>query len=430
MIESPSRHAEDIQNAIQQSSSSIHQRSVTTSAELTQKIQELIHGNTILTYYLRMSWQRKLSFFDELIKRIKSLATMKLAISTLQSLLGKLTAYCKSTTATPMNYDKVLYDHDRMLDKDILEENIALDLEWFESIEDQEQVAYLIAFLSISGQALMWIFIANLQSELAHRLKTQVKKEEEKEEKKDSEGLQTHDLDDPKHQKCLQLEKIWVESMGKFRKKVYTEKEPQKKSKKTKKKGKDESLDWIQIMPIMIVKKIFNYLDKKSLTRAKKVNAYWKWAIGDLLKDRKVHKSLNKIDKKLRKASGGCFSPESDFSEVRERVGHTERRLRKLQTRGAILEQLRQTSLPADKTYALITDAFQTFSEIAPFVSDVTMYPRVERKNSPIWKKPKFIVKDLEIICEDTGDLSLSEDDTGIHTNFSSSVPTVGSDAF
>ncbi|EFA08669.2 hypothetical protein TcasGA2_TC006335 [Tribolium castaneum] len=451
MIESPSCHAEALQHEIHKSVSSLHQRLVAPPTDLTQKIQQLIHGNTILTYYLRMSWLRKLSFLNELIKRIKSLDTMRLVIDTLQPLLGKLTSYCKSTTATPMNFDKVLNDHDRMFSGDILEENIALDLAWFESIEDQEQVAYLIAFIRLSGHALIRIFIANLQSALVERLKVQALQAnhiDEKEEKKNSsESHYKHDLDDPKHQKCVQLQKKWEKTIGEYRKKVLGKKKEKastkskdkksknKKTKKAKKKnkkkrkgGKDEPLDWIQIMPIMIVKKIFNHLDKKSLNRAKKVNTYWKWAIGELLKDRKARKSLNKSDKKLRKASGSeCFFPESEFLEGKARVSHTERRLQKLQMRGAILEELRQNSRVAQNTNALITEAMK----LAPYVSDLTMYPRVERKNGAIFKRPEFLVKDLGIICVEGDDLSESEEDTGGQgTRFSSSVASSGSDRF
>lgn len=47
-------------------------------------------------------------------------------------------------------------------------------------------------------------------------------------------------------------------------------------------------------MPIWIVKKIFSYLDKKSLTKAKKVNAYWAWVIKDFNKDLKIERLLEK----------------------------------------------------------------------------------------------------------------------------------------
>lgn len=53
-------------------------------------------------------------------------------------------------------------------------------------------------------------------------------------------------------------------------------------------------------MPIYIVKKIFSYLDNKTLKKAQKVNEYWKWAIGDYLKDKKMRKSMNKTNKKLK----------------------------------------------------------------------------------------------------------------------------------
>ena len=44
-----------------------------------------------------------------------------------------------------MDFDRVLADHDRMMDPEILVPTIHSDLQWYESLDDQEQVAYLMS---------------------------------------------------------------------------------------------------------------------------------------------------------------------------------------------------------------------------------------------------------------------------------------------
>ena len=141
-----------------------------------------------------------------------------------------------------------------------------------------------------------------------------------------------HNPDDPKHQKVLELEKQWNQTINKMKedlaKRMPTSKQEKQgkskkkgsmkskdKKKKNKKKEDEDQMDWVcikeatiatnlllqvQLMPIWIVKKIFSYLDKKTLAKAKKVNAYWKWAIEELAKDKKVRKMLDKSNKKLK----------------------------------------------------------------------------------------------------------------------------------
>lgn len=201
-------------------------------------------------------------------------------------------------------------------------------------------------------------------------------------------------------------------------------------------------------MPIIIVKKIFSHLDKKSLTQAKKVNLFWKWAVEELIKDRKACKTLKKMDRKLKKPCGGeCKFSEAEFHDPKPRISRTDRRVEKLQNRGAIIEELRQTSRVADNEFALIVEFFKVFvkiffpkikklslqnsKEMELFFSKITMYPRVVRTNSPIYKRPAYIVKDLGLISEETEELSDSEDDlTRESLHIVSSIDTGGSDEF
>ncbi|CAH1376589.1 unnamed protein product [Tenebrio molitor] len=434
-------------------------------------MQGLIRGNSLLNYFLRMSWVHKVEFLTKLIKRCRTIGTLSLLLNTLYSVTGKIVFYCKSTTRTPINYDKILNDHDRMLDFEVLQENIHSDLLWFETIDDKEQAAYVITLLRISGGAIiskLYKRILKLYTERVHELallasasKEANNSEEEEQQSKPFEY--PHDPDDPKHQKCLKLEKLWNETMVHFRKEVEkhqpkTKKEKDHakkgkkkkkgsktkstgKSKKGKKKGKKgkkkkkgkkrQPVDWIQIMPIWLVKKIFSYLDKKSLARAKKVNEFWKWAVTELLKDRKARKLLDKANQKLKDAAGGeCALPEDvTFKTPTPRVSHTQKRINKLQERGTILEELRHISDGVLDTRCLVVEACRTFADTLPYFDQITMFPRFVRTNSPLYKKPKYIVKDYKIIYEEPDDsLSVSLDDAKLSRHVYSSDESTSSD--
>lgn len=78
--------------------------------------------------------------------------------------------------------------------------------------------------------------------------------------------------------------------------------EPKKKSSsKTSKSEKGKSsqeADFIQLLPVWVVKRIFSYLDDKTLAQIKKVNEYWSYIVENLKSDNKARKSLdNKLDK-------------------------------------------------------------------------------------------------------------------------------------
>lgn len=47
------------------------------------------------------------------------------------------------------------------------------------------------------------------------------------------------------------------------------------------------------------MKKIFSYLDKKTLNKAKTVNEYWKYVITDYLKEVATRKKLDKEIEKI-----------------------------------------------------------------------------------------------------------------------------------
>lgn len=56
----------------------------------------------------------------------------------------------------------------------------------------------------------------------------------------------------------------------------------------------------IQLLPIWIVKKIFGYLDPKSLKKVREVNTYWCYVADDVSKEKTCRKYINKVLRKLK----------------------------------------------------------------------------------------------------------------------------------
>lgn len=93
--------------------------------------------------------------------------------------------------------------------------------------------------MRLSAQEMIRIFMKNLKIAYEKRLKSctfQSEKIMEDQISEPPEFVYAYDPNDPKHQKCLDLEKQWDKSIGELRKKVEKEKKHEKKetSKKTK----------------------------------------------------------------------------------------------------------------------------------------------------------------------------------------------------
>lgn len=54
----------------------------------------------------------------------------------------------------------------------------------------------------------------------------------------------------------------------------------------------------LQVLPVWIVKKIFNYLDAKTLKKIKNVNSYWAYIVMEIAEEKKAMKFINKHIKK------------------------------------------------------------------------------------------------------------------------------------
>ncbi|VEN39127.1 unnamed protein product, partial [Callosobruchus maculatus] len=322
-----------------------------------QRKEELIHKKlmkekyfetryaTIQRYFLHLSCISKKKFLIELLEKLRSLNSILqiLHVITIRSL--KITSYSYVDPNSDFVVDNLVWDHDRMLDQEVLEKQIENDVEWFTTLSDDHQVTVIIGLLRLSGGSvkrsvslpiwrryyqlkkdIMFLFDSDTTTLTATgELCCNIKRFD-----RYVEGV----MFDPTHPASIEVEKqrkIWQDMIerykrdvchsvqkvhGKLEKKERTKKKDMNAEKEETSRRKSMSatigvqvqqkseMDVIQLMPIWIVKKIFGFLDAKSLRACKKVNKYWSCVVKELLKEEKARKKLNTQLEAIEKAIG------------------------------------------------------------------------------------------------------------------------------
>ncbi|XP_056631493.1 uncharacterized protein LOC130441733 [Diorhabda sublineata] len=234
---------------------------------------------------------------------------------------AKMDVYSIVDPETNFVYDKLILDHNRMLGEKTLEETIENDLEWFETLDDYQQINLTLGLIRISGGnvkrnlyiPLYRIYIKSI-CELHCKQFPKSGKSTVVLEEPPQENSQIYD---PKHPDTIEVEKQrkkWFDLIQKYKQEVMQEtskkknkdkkktKEKKKKATKSSKKEKDKGKDLIQLLPIWIVKKIFGYIDTKILVKLKQVNSYWAFVISELIKEKNARQKLDAALDKMKAA--------------------------------------------------------------------------------------------------------------------------------
>ncbi|KAF5269575.1 hypothetical protein FQR65_LT05913 [Abscondita terminalis] len=171
---------------------------------------------------------------------------------------------------------------------------------------------------------------------------------------------------------------------------IKLEKKPNEMNINKKKKTISESndLDFLQLMPITIVKKIFGYLNSKTLKTIKQVNLYWEFAVNDLQADMKGRKTLNKCIKKMKKSlPEEQVYEESSYNILRTAYdkSYPKKRLRRLVHRGAALRKL--TNPLVDTTAFKISSWTDKSNDLDSYylqVENLKLFPRTLTVSHPL----------------------------------------------
>ncbi|KAK9883253.1 hypothetical protein WA026_001441 [Henosepilachna vigintioctopunctata] len=358
-----------------------------------------------------------------------------------------------------------------MLDSVVLDESLSEDLKWFKTLDDAEQVDVIISMLRLSGgnviKKMYWRLIKifnekalNLEVANTKYISRTSMDFPENAEKRDvtlmeyqpkykGENENDYNPECPTHKKVIEGRKQWQTIMGKLKKDIETEllklndsiaqkkatkerdsanKSSKKKNKKKKKRRskkstsprpKFEETDWIQLLPVWTVKKIFSYLDKKVLQSLKNVNSYWSIISKEVLAEQKMRTQLDSIIKKskenLEHLLGTPLSESElvieDSALVLENTAH--RRRMEKQRRTATSLKVFDVDPNSLHTKTLLPESFQLLeTEFHSLLVHLRPFP-VAVPMVPDYEIDKFDDIAIEPVVDDT---ELAKDDSAEHS--------------
>ncbi|XP_050295191.1 uncharacterized protein LOC126735286 [Anthonomus grandis grandis] len=398
----------------------------------------------ISRYFLRLSWHRKKELVLTIIRNLNCMDSILRLISYMSVWFGKMATYTNVSAQCKLADPQIIMDHNRSMQLDYLEATIAEDVQWIAGLSKVNQVQVIISLLQLGGGGLqkkIYIPTVKIYNEQVHKLekneKTPSQKdlmsvlEEEIELKKKEDQYPKH------HQLTIAVDKLrkkWDETILKHTKEVFGAKinektdnvekksaktENKKAHKKDKKGGKTatESPDWIQMLPIWIIKKIFDHFDNKTLQYLKKVNNHWAYVCDSLMKDRHGKEFLNeaiakmssKVDQEILKE---YYEREKNLQAKREPECSTRRRIKKLITRGAVLKEMRPNVPKSKQTSTCLTTSLTDRQDPSFYdpIEKLEVFPRLIREDLLLYKSYPCILKDLNILIDVEAEVEKQKD--------------------
>ncbi|KAK4874477.1 hypothetical protein RN001_013837 [Aquatica leii] len=382
--------------------------------------------NCMQAWFIRCSWLEKFKFLTRMLYSLSSLSSLSVILNTLLSCSGKSSIYSIANNSNFV-YDKGLNDHNRALHTLTLKEAQDNDLQWFRSLkDDSDQVLVFIGLLRLGGGLIMYeVYKKGVQlyeqivSAFAEvNLKAGTISPPQSSQMREAPCAQNRinivpDLmyqvnpQDPIVLKTASCKKDYEDAFKKYKAQIENragvgpkldkKDKPSKKNKKGASKSEESSdLDFVsihiklQLIPITIVKMIFNYLDPYTLKKIKNVNKYWDYAVKDLLKEKKGRKNLDKFIKKFKKDA-----PEDVIDESEEHPPkpvtvydktYPKKRIKKLFNRCSVLPKLVQNLVEPFVKDSWITTS-DDLSGYVLQVQNLKLFPRTFSCNPLLQKQ-------------------------------------------
>ncbi|KAF2900750.1 hypothetical protein ILUMI_05434 [Ignelater luminosus] len=160
-----------------------------------------------------------------------------------------------------------------------------------------------------------------------------------------------------------------------------------------------ETVDQIQLLPVWIVKKIFSYLDAKTLKKIKSVNKYWAYAVTDLQKEQKARKTLDKFIRKMEESIDlSCVQIDATEKthEPPKKAISPKKRLLELSKRGTTLPKLTgKLKRPLDNKSIAAEAAMQLADNYILPVSNLESFPRNMARAAPLYKVRSCMINEM-----------------------------------
>ncbi|KAH1022806.1 uncharacterized protein LOC109533271 isoform X2 [Dendroctonus ponderosae] len=368
------------------------------------QIEENFRLKCIRGYYMRLSWHHKKQFILAIVQSIDCFDTLLRIISYISSLYGKMAAYSDASTHCRTEPDQILVDHDRSLEGDFLRETICNDLGWLSTLPHPRQILLVLSLLQMGGSGLirkMYIPIVNIYNRkllLQEQAETQQLDVPDVFAQSELDDSDKYPSDHPMTMEVTKMRKKWDDAIAKLHQEVFGLKQPSQKPTKAAKKPQDNGVDWIQMLPIWIVKKILNYFDQKTLQSLKKVNRYWAFVCDGLIKDRQTKVLLDQAIQRLRpNLEGQQLWNNQACSKARN---PREKRLDGLLIRGAVRENMRPKVRKTQQVHTSLVTSLPKAASICKPLEKIAVFPRLIREDLLLYTRYPCVLKDVNIVVD------------------------------
>ncbi|XP_038212099.1 uncharacterized protein LOC119832509 [Zerene cesonia] len=298
-----------------------------------ESIQFSKHLLTTKYWYMRISWTNKKHFLLSLLEDVKSVWTLSLLLKSIWNCRPKDAVSSITEKQFWSSYDQVPLDNNRtVLPVSMLKQVMVNDREWFSTLKSDQQALVLSELLTVSGGPIMWCILSRTQQIFeAHREQqlqdmmdcvvlneppaektkaapTEVKKETPR--RKTSLNTPSQAPLPGQAQRELEINMAtWNSTIKSIRDSFKLEeiemvyKDGTKKTIWKVNRPKPESLetvDFIQLLPAIIAKRILLYVPQAQYADLSRVNRYWAFLIDEVKADMLARQKINMDIDKLR----------------------------------------------------------------------------------------------------------------------------------
>lgn len=267
---------------------------------------------------MRCSWINKYLFLESLCTSTTGCYVLENVLKSIESIISKDVEESLTTDYTEFSYDRIPKDDNRCFSCDVLNALVQEDFIWFSKLTPDRQVSAILKLLKISGGGLLYMLCKSLLSvynkrkrenrvvlseyedrENASSNRKSSKNENNTEEETgtiENDGESDGVINEYTKKKLMQLSKR-ENNLKKYKKSKGIISSSEGKIKKND--GVSEVVDYLQIMPIYLNRRIMcHVVDEKLLTNLKKVGKYWVKMIDDSINEKSGRRAINaKINK-------------------------------------------------------------------------------------------------------------------------------------
>ncbi|CAK1547340.1 unnamed protein product [Leptosia nina] len=255
-------------------------------------------------WFMRVSWKNKRKFLLLLLDDIRSVWTLSLLLKSIWNCRPKdaVSSFCEKPIWS--SYDQVPMDNNRTaLPESMVQEAITNDRNWFSKLEPDQQALVISELLTVSGGPIMWellwmakkIYNKHREQQLEEILECNVVNEAEKAKPVAVEqldiALASWNTTVKTIRDALKLEEIEVTHKDESKTTIW----------KVNRYKPDnmETVDFLQLLPSVIAKRILLYVPQTQYGDLSRVNKYWAFLIDEikleLLARQKINMDLEKL---------------------------------------------------------------------------------------------------------------------------------------